>query len=372
MKMQIVGIICEYNPFHNGHIYHIRKIKDLFKDSIIILVLNGYFLERGEISILDKKAKTDIALNNGIDIIVELPFIYGSQSADKFADAAVKILNNFKVNKIVFGSECNNIAILNKIVDTQLQDTNYDLRIKEYLDKGLNYPSALAKALNIDFNFNNPNDLLGISYIKAIKRNNFNIEPIIIKRTTSYHDLNSDEEIISASNIRNKLKEKKEINKYLPKEALDNINTVDYNKYFNLVKYKIITEHNLNKYLTVDEGIENKLKKVILEVNNIEDLLKKMKTKRYTYNKLNRMLVHILIGVLKEDNNINIDYIHVLGFNNKGKKYLNSIKKELVVPVKVNHNSKIYEYELKASLIYDILTTSSSYEFELKNKPIIK
>lgn len=370
--MKIVGIICEYNPFHNGHIYHINKVKKLYKDCIIILVLNGYFLERGEISILDKKTKTSIALNNGVDIILELPFVYGSQSADKFANATLKILNNFKVDKVVFGSECNNLDILNKIVDAQLYDNNYNQKVKEYLDKGLNYPTALSKALNIEFDFNNPNDLLGISYIKAIKQNNFNIEPIAIKRTSSYHDLKSNEAIISASNIRNKLKEHESINNYLPQESFNNINNVNYDKYFELLKYKIITEHNLAKYLTVDEGIENKLKKVILEVKNIEDLLKKLKTKRYTYNKLNRMLVHILVGLLKEDNNIPIDYIHILGFNDKGKKYLNSIKKELVVPIKVNHNSKIFEYELKASLVYEVLTTSNSYDFELKNKPILK
>ena len=173
--MKIVGIICEYNPFHNGHIYHINKVKKLYKDCIIILVLNGYFLERGEISILDKITKTSIALNNGVDVILELPFVYGSQSADKFANAALKILNNFKVDKVVFGSECNNLDILNKIVDAQLYDKNYNQKVKEYLDKGLNYPTALSKALNINFDFNNPNDLLGISYIKAIKQNNFNI-----------------------------------------------------------------------------------------------------------------------------------------------------------------------------------------------------
>lgn len=370
--MKIIGIICEYNPFHNGHIYHIEKIRKLYKDCIIILVLNGYFLERGEISILDKKTKANIALNNGVDVILELPFVYGSQSADKFANAALKILNNFKVDKIVFGSECNNLDILNKIVETQLYDNNYNQKVKEYLDKGLNYPTAMSKALNINFDFNNPNDLLGISYIKAIKQNNFDIEPIVIKRTSSYHDLKSNEKIISASNIRNKLKKNESINNYLPQESINNINNIDYDKYFEILKYKIITEHNLAKYLTVDEGIENKLKKVILEVDNVENLLKKLKTKRYTYNKLNRMLVHILVGLLKEDNNIPIDYIHVLGFNDKGKKYLNSIKKELVVPIKVNHDSKIFKYELKASLIYEMLTTSSSYEFELKNKPILK
>lgn len=368
--MDVIGIICEYNPFHNGHIYHIKKIKELYKDSLIILVVNGYFLERGEISILSKKTKTEIALEYNVDIVLELPFVYGSQSADKFADAAIKILNNFKVNKIVFGSECNNIKELTKIVDTQLNDKDYDIKVKKYLDKGLNYPTAMAKSLDVSINFNNPNDLLGISYIKAIYKNKYNIEPICIKRTNDYHDLNSNDKIISASNIRNKLNDNIEIKNYLPITLLNKIETIDKNKLFELIKYKVITEKDLSIYLTVDEGIENKLKKVVFEVNNIDDIIKKLKTKRYTYNKINRMLIHILIGLLKEDSNLEIDYIHILGFNNNGKNYLNEIKKELVIPIKINRNSKIYEYEIKSSLVYDILTNNNCYEFELKNKPI--
>ena len=201
--MEVIGIICEYNPFHNGHLYHIKKIKELYPNSLIILVLNGYFLERGEISILSKEAKTKIALAHGVDIILELPVIYGTQSADTFASISLKILNNFHVNKIIFGSESNEIEKIKEIASKQL-DEEYNKLVKEYLDNGLNYPTALAKALNIDFEFL-PNDLLGISYTKAIIQNNYNIEPITIKRTSTYHDTSSNDHIVSASNIREKI-----------------------------------------------------------------------------------------------------------------------------------------------------------------------
>jgi predicted nucleotidyltransferase len=178
--MDVIGIICEYNPFHNGHLYHINKIKEMYPNSLIVLVLNGYFLERGEISILTKEDKVKISLDNNIDIIAELPFVFGSQSADTFAEAAVIILNYLGVQKLVFGSECNDIDLLTSIASKELKE-NLNQKIKENLKEGCNYPTALNKSLGI--NINTPNDLLGISYIKAIIKNKLKIKPITIKRT---------------------------------------------------------------------------------------------------------------------------------------------------------------------------------------------
>ena len=370
--MNIIGIICEYNPFHNGHLYHINKIKELYKESLIILIVSGYFCERGEISILSKEDKVKIALDNNVDIVVELPFVYSTQSADKFADYSLKILNELKINYLVFGSECNNITILKNIVNKQLNVKNYDLNVKTYLDQGYNYPTAMAKALNLnEFTFS-PNDLLGISYIKAIIKNNYNITPITIKRTNDYHDTKSNSNIISASNIRSKLEENIEISNFVPNSVINCLNVVDKEKLFSLLKYKIITDDDLSKYLTVDEGIENKIKKVINKCNSIDKLREKIKTKRYTYNKINRMFIHILIGLKKEDNNLDIDYLKILGFNNKGQNYLNRIKKEINIPQVLNYDSKIYTYELKAAIVYDLLCNTNTYYFESTNKPVIK
>ena len=366
--METIGIICEYNPFHNGHLYHINKIKELYPDSLIILVLNGYFLERGEISILSKEAKTKIALANNIDIVLELPVIYGTQSADTFAKYSLKILNNFNVNKIIFGSESNNIDLIKEIANKQL-NKDFDEKIKIYLDKGINYPTALAKALNINFDFT-PNDLLGISYVKAIIKNNYNIEPICIKRTSDYHDKISNDYIVSATNIREKIKNNEDISKYIPINIKDFINNINYNNYFKLLKYKINTDLYLNNYLDVDEGIEYRLKEFINKSNNIEDFITYIKTKRYTYNKINRMFIHILLNFLKSDNQ-DLEYIKILGFNKKGKKYLNKIKDNLKISTNVNKDSIQYKYEIKASIIYDLINNTNTYQYELKNKPII-
>ena len=206
--MDIIGIIAEYNPFHNGHIYHIKKIKEMYPNSLLILVLNGYFLQRGEVSLLTKEDKTKIALENQIDLVVELPFVFGSQSADTFADAAIRILNHLGCQKVIFGSESNDIDYLKEVANKQLSQ-DFNKSVKESLDEGLNYPTALNKSLGISLE--NPNDLLGVSYIKAILINKYNLDPITIQRTNDYHDLKSNKKVISATNIRNKLKNKKSI-----------------------------------------------------------------------------------------------------------------------------------------------------------------
>lgn len=365
--MDIIGIICEYNPFHNGHVYHLNKIREVYPNSLLILVLNGYFLQRGEISIISKEEKVKIALNYSIDLVVELPFIYGTQSADQFANAAITILNNFHVDKIIFGSECNDITLLTNLAKKQL-DLTYSKSVKTFLDQGINYPTALAKATEIDFNYS-PNDLLAISYIKAIIKNNYQITPITIKRTNDYHDTTSNNSIISASNIRNKLKNKEDISNYIP-NINNSIITINEEIYFKLLKAKIITCDNLDTYLDVDEGISSRLKKYITKANTIEEYISLIKTKRYTYNKLKRMFIHILIGLKKEDANYKLDYIKILGFNKKGKQYINSIKKDINVPITINKDSLIYQYELISSSIYDLINNTNTYLFELSTKPI--
>ncbi len=364
--MEIIGIIAEYNPFHNGHIYHINKIKEMYPNSLIILALNGYFLERGEVSILSKEEKTKISLENNVDIVTEIPFVFGSQSADTFADISCQILNTLGCTKLIFGSETNDINLLTKIAKKELEN-DFNDKVKKEINKGVNYPTALNKSIGIDIN--TPNDLLGISYIKTILKNNLNIEPITIQRTNDYHDKKSNDTIISASNIREKIKNKEDISKYTPYQDL----ILNYNEddLFKLLKYKILTDHNLNSYLTVDEGIEYKLIKEINNVNSLDELINKIKSKRYTYNRLRRMLIHILIGLTKIDrNNLKLEYIKVLGFNQKGQDYLKTIKKDIPIQRKISDKYLAQKYELTSSCIYDLLSGSNSYEFEKSNKPI--
>lgn len=371
--MNIIGIIAEYNPFHNGHLYHINKIKEKYPDSLIILVLNGYFTQRGTISVLSKEDKTKISLNNNIDIVLELPFVFGTQSSDIFAYNSIKLLNELNVKRIIFGSESNNINLLNKIVDIQLNDPTYEEKVKAYLDEGNNYPTAMKKALNIKDDINNPNDLLGISYIKAIKQINPNIIAETIKRTNNYHDISSTDNIVSATNIRTKLQNEEDISNYLPSNIIEYLNNITNDSLFNLLKFKILTDQDLSIYLDVDEGIEYRILKYINESHNFDELISNIKTKRYTYNKINRMLLHILIGLTKEDNKkCTLDYLKILGFTSNGQQYLKSMRKNITLPTTPPNTSLVFQYELKAVYLYEQATKKSLNNFDIKNIPIIK
>ena len=179
LSKHIVGIIAEYNPFHNGHLYHIEKVKEMFPDSPIILVLGGNFTQRGDISILDKWEKTAIAIKYGIDLVVELPFPFSCASADIFAKGSIDILNHLGVTDLVFGSESDDIKGIKRLVETQLFNKDFDSLVQVYLRMGYNYPTSLSKALE-DITgdcFKLPNDILGISYVKVILSNNYKITP---------------------------------------------------------------------------------------------------------------------------------------------------------------------------------------------------
>ncbi len=381
--MKSVGIICEYNPFHNGHLYHLNKTKELYPDHIVVLVLGGAFLQRGNPSILNKWDKTSIALNYGADLVIELPFPFASQSADIFAKGAIQILDTLKVDNLVFGSEKGDAKLLENLVDCQLNNKDYEKTVKKYLDEGINYPTALSKALNdlTDFNIKEPNDLLGISYIKEIKKQNSNIKPFCIKRTNDYHSLELDDQISSATSIRKALKENKDIKSFVPdltyQYLTDNIVIVD--KYYGYLKYKIVSSiDNLSIYQTVDEGLENRIKKYILTSNTLDELIMNCKTKRYTYNKLNRMFTHILCNFTKEEANnfSNIEYIKVLGFNSKGQNFLNNIKKNIDIPIITKYSdieNKMLDLEFRVNSIYASISNNNDLiELEYKSKPIIK
>ncbi len=369
--MKVIGLIGEYNPFHNGHLYHIQQIKKKFPDAFLLLVLNGYFLQRGEISILTKEDKTKLALEYGIDLVLELPALFGTQSADIFAKNAIQILSFFQVTDIIFGSESNDIDTLLKLASLQLLP-NFDEKVKTYLKTGINYPTAVSKAINSPKIINDPNDLLGISYAKIILKYNYSITLHTIQRTNSYHDINSQDTIVSASNIRTKLKKKENIDAFIPKGVASFIQPINYDLLFTLLKYKIMTTPDLSLFLTVDEGIDKRLKKFIQTSKNMEEFIFNVKTKRYTYNKIQRMIIHILLGITKTINHSSqIEYIHVLGFNQRGQKYLKKIQKQVQVPLQPISTSTIYEVEKKAAFLYDLVANTKAYEFEMRNKPVI-
>lgn len=379
--MHKIGIICEYNPFHNGHLYQIKKIKETYKDSLIIVCLSSCFMQRGEASILNKWDKTRLAIESGVDLVLELPFAFATQYQDIFAKGALTILNHLKIDTLVFGSECNDIELLNNLASIQLKDDGYNHLVKRYLDLGLNYPTSLSKAL-FDISgvkLDKPNDLLALAYVKEIIKNNYDIEPFSIRRTSDYHNSNLDSDIVSASTIRKLLKDGVNVNNYLPYNIYDYLSEIDEDKYFALLKYQIINNVDcLDKFQTVDEGIENRIIKYINMVNSKEELILKVKSKRYTYNKINRMFTHILTNFTKEDaKDLEIEYLRVLGFNTRGKNYLNKIKKDIDIPIINKYIPNMYkclDIEFRVSLIYSLILKDKGDDFlkrEYRNKPVI-
>ncbi len=377
--MASVGIIAEYNPFHNGHLYHLKKIKEMYKDDTVILVLSGNFTERGDVSIIDKWKKTEIALKAGIDLVIELPFPFATQSADYFSYGAITILEKLKVERLVFGSESDNLEDIKLIAKEQINNPEFEKLVKVYSKLGENYPTALSKALKdlTNKSIKDPNDLLAISYIKTIIENNYNIEPISIKRTNSYHDKSIDNKISSATAIRDALKNKKDVKKTVPSFVIPYLKDLHFiDNYFKYIKYKIITEDDLSIYHGVDEGLDKLLKKEIINSNSYDEFLNNVKTKRYTYNKLTRTILHILCNFTKEKAKSfrNIDYIRILGFNDKGRKYLNSVKKDLDVELisKINRDKPdMLEYELETTKVYALGNDDFSL-VEKEYKKIVK
>ncbi|MDD4624329.1 MAG: nucleotidyltransferase [Bacilli bacterium] len=354
--MKSTGIIIEYNPFHNGHLHHLNETKKMFKDNVIIAVMSGNFTQRGDVSIINKWDKTKLALNFGVDIVVELPFHYATQSADFFSKGALEILNELKVENIVFGSESGDINLLYKYASKLINDN-------PILINNESYPSNILKSINIE----KPNDILGITYIKEIIRNKYNIKAYTIKRNTNYHSKDLKE--CSATSIREALKTNKKINEYIPyKFKYENLKFIE--DYYSLLKYKILCTDDLSIYNGVDEGLENRIKKVIIKSNSLDELINNIKSKRYTYSRIKRMLLHILVSFTKTDNEKykNINYIRILGYSNKGIKYLNKIKRDLNLPLITNFNKykDLLYLEYKTSSIYDI--NNINFEFNIPIK----
>lgn len=369
-----VGIIAEYNPFHNGHLYHLNKVKNMFPNSYLILVLIGNFTQRADISIINKWDKTKIALEYGFDLVVELPYNIATSSASIYALGAIKILNELNCDYLVFGSETNDVEKFKEIAIKTNKNKSYQDKIKYFLDKGFNYPKSCSLALEHLFKdkIDKPNDVLALEYVRSIINLKSKIKPISIKRTNNYNDTNINDKITSASSIRKNISNKELIINTLPKKSYDLINNINYDDFFKYLKYEILTNDNLNDILDVDEGIENKLKKEIISVDKLEDLILKVKSKRYSYNRIKRMLLHILTKT-KKDYDKEVKYIRVLGMNLNGMKILKEAKKnsnlQIVTKFKKEYY-KLFEDDIKASKLYSLLT-----KYDVKkdfSKPIIK
>lgn len=364
--MKIVGIIAEFNPFHNGHMYLFDKTKKMFPDAIYILIMSGNFTQRGEPSILDKRSKTEIALMAGFDLVVELPFPFATASSDIFAKGAIKLAHALGVTDLVFGSESDDLTYLEEMTDIELYDRTFDSLVRVYLASGLNYPSARSQAFTdiTGKSISLPNDILASSYLKAIKKNNYSIEAHSIKRTNDYNSNQLEENISSASSIRMALLAGKVITEQVPDFVipyLENIKdrVITSDNYFKYLKYKLITDSNNNSYPSLDKSLLNKLKKNVTRVSSYDELINSVKTKNITYRKIARGLLYYLCDftVDAKDKMSSITYIRILGISCKGRSYLNKIKNDCSIPIIskfTREKDAMLAFEYKTTIIYSL------------------
>ena len=341
MFKNVVGLIVEYNPFHNGHLHHIQEIDRLFEDNIKIAVMSGDYVQRGEPSLINKFEKTKIALSQGVDIVMELPAFYSTQSAEIFAKGSVNLLNKLSCNYIVFGSESNDLDKLKRIATISLTK-EFELSLRGFLAEGFSYPTAFSKAL-FDEKLGS-NDILALEYLRAIKTINSKIEAYSIKREKiGYYDDEKDN-FASATYIRkilldyNKKKEDKlnKIKNLVPKFSYkileENFGVFScLRDFYDLIKYNIIKNHlELKDIQDLEIGLENRLYKYSLENLKFEDFFNEVLTKRITISRLQRILLHSLFGLTEnvtERVKNKVPFVKILGFSARGQKYLNYLKK---------------------------------------------
>ena len=377
--MRILGLIVEYNPLHLGHIHHLNKAKEITKPDLTIAVMSPHVVQRGEFACVDKFKRTKWALEAGIDLVVELPSLFVLQNADIFAKTSVEILHHLGVDTIVFGSESGDVDQLKVIAEIMRTDV-YNARVKTLMQAGNSYPTstdlALGELLDIRKNLH-PNDILGVQYIQAIFELNADIKPIVIKRKDAgyYAELNQDQEIQSATAIREAYKNKQDIKAYLPTYVHEDIDRMVDLQDFETTLLFALKQHSpqsLRRIFSFDAGLEN-LFLQYRDIKSLEGLIDKLKSKRFTNAKIKRALMHMLLNIEKDDiKSFDVPYLRILGMRKTGQAYLNTIKKDPPLPIitKIKRDKHpLLEIELRISDIYDMCYQGDLVKKELQ--PVI-
>jgi predicted nucleotidyltransferase len=394
--MKSVGVIVEYNPFHNGHSYHLKAAKKMANADVVIAVMSGNFLQRGEPALVSKWYRTEMALRGGVDIVFELPYLFATQKAEVFANGAVSILDAVCCDTLCFGSENGDIQSFHKtIAFMENQQEVYEEKIREYIKTGVSYPKALSlsfdKLANTEelVDLSSPNNILGFQYMKSIKRQNSSLLPLTVKRKNAdYHDKSfSSETIASATSLRKALFSDKHgessIEKYIPEITKDLLKK--YNQHFGVfhqwenywpyLQFRILQSSpmELKEIYEVEEGIENRLIEAAIRSNSFHEFMEIVKTKRYTWTRLQRICTHILTNAKKNEMNSNQEtahYLRLLGMSKNGKEYLNKMKAHFSLPLiskLSSFKSEEISLDIRAARIYSF-GLSNSFKTELLNQ----
>ncbi len=396
--MKAVGLVTEYNPFHNGHLYHLNKAMELTGADISVAVMSGDFVQRGELAVLDKYTRASMALNSGVNLVVELPVNYAVSSAESFAAGALKVLNYIKADSIAFGSESGDIERLSKLAHILCdnEDTLYN-EISKYTANGISYAAARQKTVekltdkDTAAMLTSSNNILAVEYLKAIIKNNYAIKPYTIKRKgDSYNDTDIRSEYASATALRGNLKADN-ISKYIPVKAglilssntnyiyPDDITEALFTRLLGILfasSYdKNVFIENVMRYPDVNKEIAGRLYKSAMDMItrtvpqgaeskdngafSFGSLCEHIKTKEVPLSRIKRALVRITLGLDKKhmEKYANEPYIRVLGFDKKGQEYLSYIRKTVEVPLitKIADYKEMLLDDIHAANIYNMI-----------------
>lgn len=367
------AVICEFNPFHNGHACLINEARNGGADSVVA-IMSGNYVQRGEPAIFSSRDRTEIALNNGIDLVLQLPVAYATATAQKFALNAVRILNSCgNIDELIFGSECGDINLIEQTAKLLLSE-DVDKRIPELVDTGISYASARETALR-EINpecadvIKEPNNILGVEYVLALMQTKSKIVPRTIKRVGAEHNsAEIKDNISSASEIRRRIKEGENYSDLVPDyKKYSSFSVVDYDKYSTAALYKLHTTNDLElkKIFDVSEGMENRILSCLKNANTVDELYDLAKTKRYTHSRIRRIILSAVLDIKKSDVNSKPKYIRVLGFNEQGRKLLSGMRESATLPIvtKPAEISKLgkgaqkqFSLEERSSRIYSLFT----------------
>ncbi|MFS0782414.1 nucleotidyltransferase [Bacillus sp. 1P06AnD] len=382
--MKAVGLVVEYNPFHNGHRYHVEESKKQNDADVAIAVMSGSFLQRGEPALINKWDRAKMALLGGVDLVIELPYIFSTQHAVHFAEGSIGLLEALRCDTFCFGSENGTIEDFIQAYHVEKDNrATLDAYIKQFSKEGFNYPTSVSMAwkkvnrdTDIGIDLSQPNNILGYQYVSAVLKNGYSIHPSLISRIGSnYHDeFLPKGQIASATSIRKAIMsqggEATQAAEFMPNGTYtllfqyqeDNHLLHHWELYWPLLQYTLLSTpvDQLRTFYEVEEGIEFRLKEAAMSARSFNEFIHQVKTKRYTLTRLQRICVHLLTKAEKEKMKKMVkepSYLRILGFNEKGRAYLHERKKHFGLPVVTKAGSfrhPALSYDIQAATIHSL------------------
>ncbi|MBR5152688.1 MAG: nucleotidyltransferase family protein [Clostridia bacterium] len=348
--MKIAAVVCEYHPFHNGHAYQLKTAREQLGCDGVVGIMSGNFVQRGEPALFPKQQRAKAALLNGMDLVLELPAVQTLQSAERYANNAVATLHALGcVDTLFFGAECPDTDVLMQIAMVLArEDTAFSQAIKGYLEEGVSFAVARSRAVEEILGpasaeiLSQPNNILAVEYCKALIRNHSNIKPhAILRKGVGHHDADGNGEFASGSAIREKIQKGEEFLQYLPTathpiyESGQTFRTEEFERAV-LASLCMKTPEELEKIADVSEGLEYAVLRSAFEHQTLEETAQGVKSKRYAFSRIRRILLNAYLGITKEDSRMQPAYIRILDFNETGQKILHHAKTTATLPLAKN------------------------------------